>query len=69
MSFETTTNTSERRWGRISDAQEIYGLKRGFLYKLAAKNPGVFRKLGHATFVDFAKLDAILEAAPAADLR
>ena len=69
MTLETTTNNNERRWGRIPDALERYGLKRGFLYQLAAKNPGVFRKLGTATFVDFHRLDDILENAPAADLR
>jgi hypothetical protein len=64
MSIQPT----EKRWGRIPDAIARSGLGRSFLYKLAAEHPGLFRKHGTATVVDFQVLDAILEAAPAAEL-
>jgi hypothetical protein len=66
MSPEATDNG--KRWGRIPDAIERSGLGRSYLYKLAAEHPGLFRKHGAATIVDFQILDAILEAAPTAKL-
>jgi hypothetical protein len=57
-----------KRWGRIPDAIERSGLGRSYLYKLAAEHPGLFRKHGTATIVDFQILDALLEAAPNAKL-
>ena len=66
MSPEATDNG--KRWGRIPDAIERSGLGRSYLYKLAAEHPGLFRKHGVATIVDFQILDAILEAAPIAKL-
>jgi hypothetical protein len=65
----TTTNIGNgTRWGRIPDAMARCGLKRGFLYQMAAENPGLFRKVGAATVVDLWRLDEIIDAAPAADL-
>ena len=66
MSAETTNNG--KRWGRIPHAIERSGLGRSYLYKLAAEHPGLFRKHGTATVVDFQVLDTILEAEPAAEL-
>jgi hypothetical protein len=40
------------RFGRIRAAEARSGLRRGFLYKLAAKHPGLFKKAGAATLVD-----------------
>jgi hypothetical protein len=57
-----------RRWGRISTAIEYSGLSRTSLYKLAAIHPGLFKKHGAATIVDFEILDRILEASPAAEI-
>jgi hypothetical protein len=53
-----------KRWGRIPEAMDRSGLGRSSLYKLAAIHPGLFRKQGAATLVDFKILDDILEAAP-----
>jgi hypothetical protein len=61
-----TTGTS--RFGRIPAAEQRSGLKRGSLYKLAAQNPGLFRKANSATVVDLQMLDEVLAALPAADL-
>jgi hypothetical protein len=57
------------RFGRIPDAERRSGLKRSYLYKLAGKNPGLFKKAGAATIVDFVILDQILAALPAADVK
>jgi hypothetical protein len=57
-----------KRWGRISDAEEFTGFKKGFIYKLAKKHPGLLRKVGAATAVDLEMLGVILENAPAAKL-
>jgi hypothetical protein len=58
---------SEKRFGRIREAIEHSGLSRSSLYKLAATHPGLFRKHGSATIVDFQMLNEILAAAPAAE--
>jgi hypothetical protein len=57
-----------RRWGRIPAATDYSGLSRTSLYKLAADNPGLFKKHGAATIVDFRVLDRILESSPAAEI-
>jgi hypothetical protein len=59
---------SEQRFGRIPDAKRRSGLSRGFLYELAAKHKGLFRKAGVATIVDLEKLDSILAALPPAEI-
>jgi hypothetical protein len=56
------------RFGRIPTAEARCGLKRGALYALAAKNPGLFKKYGSATLVDLQKLDEILSELPAAQV-
>jgi hypothetical protein len=56
------------RFGRIRAAEARSGLRRGFLYKLAAKHPGLFKKAGAATIVDLEMLDTVLAALPAADI-
>jgi hypothetical protein len=55
-------------FGRIRDAERRSGLKRGMLYKLAARNPGLFKKAGAATVVDLEMLDSVLAALPPADV-
>ena len=40
----------------------------GALYKLAALNPGLFKKAGAATIVDLDFLDSVLAELPAADI-
>jgi hypothetical protein len=62
-------DTNKRRFGRIPDAERRSGLKRSYLYRLAGKNPGLFKKAGAATIVDLEILDQILAALPAADVK
>jgi len=65
----TSQDTEQpRRFGRIRDAEARSGLRRGSLYKLAGKHPGIFRKFGAATVVDLELLDDILAALPAATI-
>jgi hypothetical protein len=56
------------RFGRIPAAERRSGLKRGALYKIAAVNPGLFKKAGAATIVDLEMLDEILAKLPSADV-
>ncbi len=66
MSIQSTG--SGKRFGRIPEASERSGLSRSSLYKMAIAHPGLFKKHGSATLVDFQILDRILEASPAAQL-
>jgi hypothetical protein len=57
------------RAGRIPTATAYSGLGRSSLYRLAAVNPGLFKKNGSATIVDFDVLDQILNALPEASIK
>jgi hypothetical protein len=57
------------RMGKIPDAVAYSGRSRSRLYELGAKYPGLFRKDGTSTLVDFEVLDEILEALPAAEIK
>jgi hypothetical protein len=59
---------SRPRFGKIPAATAYSGLGRTKLYEEAAANPGLFRKAGAATIVDFDVLDAILEQLPPAKI-
>jgi|RhiMetdeSRZDD1v2_1073273.scaffolds.fasta_scaffold370813_2 hypothetical protein len=60
--------TDNPRFGRIADAKRRTGLSRGKLYKIAAENPGLFRKAGAATLVDLHKLDRVIADLPEAEI-
>ena len=55
-------------FGRISDIKARSPLGRSSLYELAQKHPGLFKKFGAVTVVDFALHDKILAALPPADI-
>ena len=61
-------NIKSKRYGRIPAAMEASGLSRGTLYDLARKHPGLFKKYGAATLVDFSRMYEILDALPEAAL-
>ena len=67
--MSSTPTSPPRRFGRIPHAIEHTGMSRSRLYQLAAKNPGLFRKNGSATIVDFSILDAILDRLPIAEIK
>ena len=54
------------RLGRLPTATAYSGLGRSSLYRLAGMTPGLFKKHGKSTLVDFDVLDKILDALPAA---
>jgi hypothetical protein len=58
-----------KRFGKIKEATDYSGFGRTKLYGLAASNPGLFRKFGSATLVDFQLLDALLDGLPFAHIR
>jgi hypothetical protein len=60
---------SRPRFGKIAAAVDYSALSRATLYILAAKYPGLFRKSGAATLVDFSVLDEVLDALPAAKIK
>jgi hypothetical protein len=65
----STELAGRRRFGRISEAAAYSALSRATLYVLAPKHPGLFRKNGAATIVDFEILDQILDALPVARIK
>jgi hypothetical protein len=57
-----------KRWGRVNEAVALTGLSRSYLYKMAAKYKGLFRKQGRSTIVDLPMLNGILSDAPPAEI-
>jgi hypothetical protein len=58
-----------KRFGKLPEATTYSGISRASLYGLAAKHPGLFKKFGASTIVDFNELDAILDELPAAKIK
>jgi hypothetical protein len=61
--------TSRPRFGKIPAATRYSGRGRSRLYQWAALHPGLFRKDGNSTIVDFDVLDEILDALPVAEIK
>jgi len=57
------------RFGRISEAVAYAAVSRSRFYEWASERPGLIRKNGRASLVDFNELDAILDGLPVADLK
>jgi hypothetical protein len=57
------------RFGKIPAALEYSGLSRSRLYEWGAEHPGLFRKQGRASLIDFTVLDRLLDTLPAAELK
>jgi hypothetical protein len=57
------------RFGRIPRAKDYSGWSRSRLYREAAKRPGLFRKDGRTTIVDFDRLDEGLDELPPATIK
>ncbi len=57
------------RFGKIPAAVAYSGLGRSKLYEVAAENPGLFKKSGASTLVDFEILDKILNDLPVAVIK
>jgi hypothetical protein len=57
------------RFGRIPKATNYSGWSRSRIYREAAKRPGLFRKDGRTTLVDFDVLDEGLDDLPPATIK
>jgi hypothetical protein len=57
------------RAGKIPAAIKRSGIARSSLYKLRAKYPELFRKLGSATLIDFDVLDRVIDELPIAEIK
>jgi hypothetical protein len=66
---ESIHQTSRPRFGKIPTAARYSGRGRSRLYQWAALHPGLFRKDGTSTVVDFDILDEILDAMPVAEIK
>ena len=63
---EMSAENFRPRAGKIPDAVRYTGVSRSRLYAWSKQYPGLFRKNGSATLVDFAMLDRIITELPAA---
>ena len=68
---ESVSVNSRRRprFGKIPSAVAYSGISRTVLYELREATPGLFRKNGKATLVDFDILDGLLDRLPIAERR
>jgi hypothetical protein len=57
------------RFGKILTAMHYSGRGRSILYGWAARYPGLFRKSGFSTLVDFDVLDRILDEMPIVEIK
>jgi hypothetical protein len=57
------------RSGKISAAISHCGIPRSTLYKLAGQHPGLLKKIGASTYVDYDVLDRIIDQLPLAQLK
>jgi hypothetical protein len=57
------------RFGRVKDALAYAPVGRSRLYQWGRERPGLFRKNGAASIIDFDVLDQILQNLPVADLK
>jgi hypothetical protein len=62
-------NILPRRYGPVTHAVARSGRSRSTLYLWAAAHPGLFRKDGRATIVDYTMLDAISDSLPIAKIK
>lgn len=69
MKAAPTPHFARPRFGRLNAAMTYSGIGRSRLYELAAATPGLFKKNGKATVVDFDLLDRVLDRLPAATLK
>ena len=57
------------RFGKIPAAMAYSGLGRTKLYEVAGSHPGLFKKSGASTLVDFFLLDQVLDGLPPANIK
>jgi hypothetical protein len=57
------------RFGKVPQAAAYSGRSRSRIYEWAAQYPGLIRKDGASSLVDFEILDQILDGLPVADIK
>jgi hypothetical protein len=57
------------RSGSVKQACSRYGVGRSSLYARAAHTPGLFRKWGVKTLVDYAVMDRVFSELPPAEIK
>ncbi len=62
-------NQIRPRFGKVATASAYSGRSRSRIYELATENPGLIRKDGASSLVDFDVLDRILDALPVAQIK
>jgi hypothetical protein len=68
-SDNVTSQRSRPRFGKIGTALEYSGFGRTKLYQIAGSCPGLLKKFGRRTLVDFEQLDRLLDQLPAAAIK
>lgn len=66
---ENTLTRSRPRFGKLAAATAYSGRSRSRLYEWAAEYPGLIRKDGASTLIDFSLLDEILDRLPLAEIK
>jgi hypothetical protein len=66
---EVTRVQTRPRFGKIPAAMAYSGFGRSKLYEVAGEHPGLFRKAGNSTLVDFQFLDRVLDGLPTAEIK
>jgi hypothetical protein len=69
VSDRRITDGARPRFGKIPAALSYSGLGRSKLYELAGQHPGLFKKSGATTLVDFEVLDRVLDSLPPAAIK
>jgi hypothetical protein len=68
MSQHSTAARGGPDWGRPSQSKEKCGMPRSKLYEIAAAHKGIIKKLGAASYVNYARVNQIIAALPDADI-
>jgi hypothetical protein len=51
-------------WGRPSQSKEKCGMPRSIVYEIAREHKGIIKKMGHASYVNYGRINEILANLP-----
>lgn len=63
------SNSADKLFGTIADARLTFGVSRTWIYRAARQRPGLLRKVGRSTLVDFNILSSLIANLPQACIR
>lgn len=69
MLGQSHTKQTASEVGRLSDAKDILGVSRSWIYRMAQRHPGLLKKAGRSTLVDLVLLRQIIASLPSAEIR